>query len=374
MNPKTKRLSIQIGLFILTVITTTMAGAEWQFSRFLFFDERPLTWEYFIRGFAFSVPFLGILTVHEFGHYFVARKHKVDVTLPYYLPMWFGFLLAPSIGTFGAFIKIKDFVNSRKKYFDIGVAGPLAGFVVALGVLYYGFSTLPPAEYIFEIHPEYKEYGLDYADYVYEDQPANFEVGTTLLFEFFKRYVADPERLPNSHEIIHYPWIFAGFLSLFFTALNLIPIGQLDGGHVLYGLIGNRLHRKTSAILFVTFILYAGLGMVSPYEPVDDLLFTIPFYLGFLYLVFSRLTASIQTNFLVALSVLSVQFVVATFDPNIMGYQGWLVFGLLIGRFLGIYHPPVLINYPLDGKRKVIGWIALLVFILCFSPAPFVLD
>src|SRR5690606_28919895 len=123
----------------------------------------------------------------------------------------------------------------------------------------------------------------------------------------------DPERVPNPYEMIHYPWIFAGFLALFFTALNLIPIGQLDGGHVLYGLIGNRLHRKTSAVLFIIFILYAGLGTVNPYESTDDLLLGIPLYLGFLYIIFSRLTPSAQTNFLVALAVLSVQFFIASF-------------------------------------------------------------
>ncbi|WPP51275.1 site-2 protease family protein [Catalinimonas niigatensis] len=374
MNPRTKRISIQIGLFVITVITTTLAGVEWQFGRFLFYDENPLTWEYFLKGFAFSVPFLGVLTVHEFGHYFTAKKHKVDATLPYYIPMWLGFLFAPSIGTFGAVIRIKDFVNSRKKYFDIGISGPLAGFVVALGVLFYGFTHLPPPEYIYEIHPEYQEYGLDYADHVYQDEPGSFKLGTTLLFEFFKTYVADPERVPNDHEMIHYPWLFAGFLSLFFTALNLIPIGQLDGGHVLYGLIGSRLHQKVSAILFIIYIFYAGLGTVNPYEPTDDLMFGIPLYLGFLYIVFSRLTPSAQTNFLIALAVFSAQFLLASYNPLLRGYQGWLLFGLLIGRFLGIYHPPVHINHPLSTGRKILGWLALLIFILCFSPEPFIID
>ncbi len=373
MNPKIKSLGIHVGLFLLTLITTTLAGAEWQFGRFLFYDENPLTWDYFLRGFAFSLPFLGFLTAHEFGHYFTAKKYKVKVTLPYYLPQWFGFLLAPSIGTFGAFIRIKDFVNSRKKYFDIGIAGPLAGFVVALGVLYYGFSHLPPPEYIFEVHPEYQEYGLDYAEHVYQDEEGSLELGTTLLFEFFKVYVADPERLPNPHEMIHYPWLLAGFLALFFTAFNLIPIGQLDGGHILYGLIGNRLHRKASATLLILFVFYAGLGTVNPYEATDDLLFGIPLYIGFLFLIFSRLTPSAQTNLLVALAIFSAQFLIASFNPLLRGYPGWLLFSLLIGRFLGVYHPPVLIDRPLDKGRQVLGWLALVIFILCLSPAPFVI-
>ena len=372
MSPKTKTLSIHIGLFVLTVITTTFAGTEWQYGRYLFSEEYPMTWEYFLKGFAYSVPFLGFLTAHEFGHYFAARKHKVNATLPYYLPQWLGFLFG--IGSFGAVIRIKDFVNSRKKYFDIGISGPLAGFIVALGVLYYGFTHLPPPEYIFEIHPEYQEYGLDYADHVYNENTGSPKLGTTLLFEFFKQYVADPERVPNPYEMIHYPWLLAGFLALFFTAFNLIPIGQLDGGHILYGLIGNHLHRKVSATLFIIFVFYAGLGTVNPYEPTDDLLFGIPLYLGFLYIIFSRLTPSAQTNFLVALAVFSAQFLIASFYPLLRGYIGWLVFGLLIGRFLGVYHPPVLIDHPLSTGRKILGWIALLIFILCFSPAPFVIE
>ncbi|MFP4088793.1 MAG: site-2 protease family protein, partial [Cyclobacteriaceae bacterium] len=138
MSSKPKSLLLHISLFVITFVTTTLAGAEWQFSRFLFLKESPLTWEYFLKGFAFSVPLLGFLTVHEFGHYFTAKWHKVRVTLPYYLPLWLGFLFLPSIGTAGAVIRIKDQVKSRQKYFDIGVAGPLAGFVVALGILYYG--------------------------------------------------------------------------------------------------------------------------------------------------------------------------------------------------------------------------------------------
>lgn len=113
---------------------------------------------------------------------------------------------------------------------------------------------------------------------------------------------------------------------------------------------------------------------MSPYESSDDLLLGIPLYLGFLYLIFSRITASFQTNFLIALSVFSVQFVIAAFDPTILGYPGWLVFAFLIGRVLGIYHPPVVIDQPLTPFRKVLGWLALIIFVLCFSPQPFIIE
>lgn len=381
MNSTVKKVSIHLGLFIITLITTTLAGAEWQFGRFLGFEESPLTWKYFRDGLYFSLPFLGILTIHEFGHFLTARWHKVKVTLPYYLPLWFGFIGLPSIGTMGAFIRIKEYINSRTKYFDIGIAGPLAGFLVAIVVLYYGFTHLPPPEYIFEIHPEYKKHGLNYADHVYKDNMTSFKVGTTLLFEFFKEYIAtDPARVPNAYELMHYPWLFAGYLALFFTALNLIPIGQLDGGHVLYGLIGNKGHRKVSVILFMVFVFYAGLGVISAaeffgQEENDDsinLIYRLPLYIGFLYIIFSRITKSSQTNFLIALLVFIGQVAISFFLPNLHGYSGWLVFAFILGRFLGIYHPQAYFDQPLDTKRKVLGWVALLVFILCFSPAPFV--
>ena len=124
--------------------------------KYLFFG---MSWEDFLLGFQFSIPFLLILTVHEFGHYFTARYHKISVTLPYYIPMWFGFIGMASLGTMGAFIRIKENILSRIKYFDVGVSGPIAGFVVAVMMLVYGFTHLPETEYIYEIHPEYEVFG-----------------------------------------------------------------------------------------------------------------------------------------------------------------------------------------------------------------------
>lgn len=355
---------IQAILFILTVIGTTLAGSQLIVAKpldLLSFDE-------FLIGLYYSVPFLGFLTVHEFGHYFTARYHKVKVTLPYYIPLFFG------IGTMGAFIRIKEQIKSRKEFFDIGISGPLAGFVIALGVLFYGFTHLPPQEYIFEIHPEYEQYGLNYADYAYEDENLiGFALGTNLIFEFFKNYVVqDPELIPNPYEMMHYPWLFAGFLATFFTALNLIPIGQLDGGHVLYGLIGYKKHRIVSSALFIVFVGYAGIGLIEPGMSGEELLYYLPLYLGFLYLVFSKMSKQIKEVIMIVLSVLAVQVMIAYFLPGINGYPGWLLFAFIIGRVLGIYHPPALYDKPLDTKRKILGWIALLIFVISFSPAPLI--
>jgi membrane-associated protease RseP (regulator of RpoE activity) len=369
-----KTLLIQSGLFILTVLTTTMAGAEWISGKFLLFGEDKLSWSHFFMGFEYSIPFLLILTCHEFGHYFTARYYKIQTTLPYYIPFWMGFIAGPSIGTMGAFIRIKSLIKTRKQYFDVGIAGPLAGFVVALGVLYYGYTNLPPQEYIFQIHPEYEQYGLDYPDFVYQDLEVDFQLGTNLLILLFEKYVAThPERIPNASEMWHYPWLLAGFLALLFTALNLIPIGQLDGGHILYGLIGIKAHRMVSPIIFYIFLIYAGLGLINPFQPTEELIFNLPLYFLFLFFTVGKANKTNKDRIMVALGIIAIQFLISYLYPTWEGYQGWLLFGFILGRFLGVYHPPALYDQPLDLKRKVLGWISLLIFVLCFSPKPIVI-
>lgn len=361
-------------LFVITLITTTLAGAEWMYGRPLMYFGPGLSLDEVLSGIEFSLPFLAILTVHEFGHYLTARYYQVKVTLPYYIPLWLGFIGIPfTIGTMGAFIRIKEPIKSRLEYFDIGIAGPLAGFVMALFVLYYGFTHLPPADYIYSIHPEYKEYGADYAEHFYNEE-GTFHVGDNLTFWFFRNYVApDPTLVPNAYEIIHYPWLFAGFLALFFTALNLLPIGQLDGGHALYGLFGWKNHKKISTVMFILFIYYAGLGLVTPFDRLTDLLLYIPLYIGFLFIIMRSMQITNRTRLTLAVSIFTAQFITILFFPALKGYTGWLLFAFIIGRFLGIYHPPALLDQPLSPGRKILGWITLIVFVLSFSPRPFVI-
>lgn len=339
----------------------------------LMYFEPGLTLSETLSGIYFSIPFLSILTIHEFGHYLTAKYYNVKVTLPYYIPLWLGFVFMPfTIGTMGAFIRIKEPIKSRKEYFDIGIAGPLAGFVAALVVLYIGFTHLPPADYVYQIHPEYLEYGPDYADHFYND-PGTFYLGKNLTFLFFEKYVApDPSLIPNPFEIIHYPWLFAGFLALFFTAMNLLPIGQLDGGHVLFGLFGWKKHRRISMSMFIIFLFYAGLGLVTPNDPIDTLLYSVPVYLLFLFWTVARIRESIRTKLTIAVSIFTAQFLTAFIYPDVKGYLGWLAFAFIIGRVLGVYHPPAYYNEPLSFRRQLLGWIALFVFIISFSPRPFV--
>lgn len=361
-------------LFIVTLITTTISGAEWMYGKPLMYFEPGLTLAETLSGVYFSIPFLSILTIHEFGHYFTARYYNIKVTLPYYIPLWLGFLFMPfTIGTMGAFIRIKEPIKSRKEYFDVGIAGPLAGFVAALVVLYIGFTNLPPADYVYQIHPEYEQYGPDYAEHFYNEE-GSFQLGKNLTFLFFEEYVApDKSLIPNPYEIIHYPWLFAGFLALFFTALNLLPIGQLDGGHVLYGLFGWKNHKNISLAIFIIFLFYAGLGVISPYDKLEDLMLYIPIYIGFLFITLQSIRLSMRTKLTISVALFTAQFLIAYYFPGLKGYVGWLVFAFLIGRFLGVYHPPAMIDQPLSMERKILGWIALIVFIISFSPRPFII-
>ncbi len=389
MPKETRRILFQILLFIVTFITTTLAGTFWTYGKYLVildlgwssqigmvgnFDwNENFSWSDFTSGFEFSVPFLLILTVHEFGHYFTAMYHKIKSSLPYYIP----FPPFPySIGTMGAVIRLRSRVPSNVKNFDIGIAGPLAGFIMAIAILFYGFTNLPPADYIFQMHPEYKVYGANYAEHVYQNlKPGVVDIafGDNLLFYFFKNVVADPTRVPNPHELMHYPVLLAGFLSLVFTCLNLLPIGQLDGGHVVYGLFGYRIHKVIARVFFIVVIFYAGLGFNKPSDSLNALLFWIPFYLIILYQAFSGMKLSKRDSLMYAVLLFAVQFSLSWMFPRVEGYSGWLFFIFIIGRFVGIDHPPCEIEEPLDGKRIVLGWIALIIFVLCFSPAPLVM-
>jgi membrane-associated protease RseP (regulator of RpoE activity) len=421
---KLKKYSIHAGLFILTAFTTTLAGKDWMGLVDLSW------WNGFFKGMEYSVPFLAILTIHEFGHYLTARKYGVDVTLPYFMPFIPGI---GGIGTLGAFIRILSPHKSRKEVFDIGIAGPLAGFVAAMILLFYGFTHLPEPEYIYKVHKEYEHFGKDYPKHVYnydfalkehheafKKDSINFEkeqdadslkfvaeqrakgnnkhivfnkkkyengrhfeaypvystltVGKNLIFVFFENFVADKERVPNKYELFHYPLLFAGYLALFFTALNLFPIGQLDGGHITYGLFGTKYHRVISVSVFIGFVYLAGVGIfrnnifANAFASVSELLIFSPLYIYLLYLIFSKVTENPTTNLMIAVCVFAAQFFTELFLPEFKGFNGWILFAFIIGRFLGVNHPEAYDESPISLNRKILGWIALVIFVLCFTP------
>jgi len=366
MSPKFRSTLLHISLFVITFATTTLAGVQWASGKTI--DMAGFSWADFLTGLPYSVSFLFILTVHEFGHYFTALYYRVRTSLPYYIPLPpFVFLF----GTMGAVIRIRERISSKQQQFDIGIAGPIAGFIAAFVILWYAFTHLPPPEYVFQFHPEYAKYGLNYAKFVYspEHMKGAVVMGQNLLFVFFEKFVADPSRVPNPYEIMHYPVLFAGFLSLVFTSLNLLPVGQLDGGHVLYGLLGYEGHRKVASVVFMILLFFAGLGYVD-LSSINAWSWKIPLAVGFSFVCLTGLRRPWQEILIYALSIFVLQFILALSFPKLQGYPGWALFLFIIGRFIGVQHPPVLIEEPLGWGRKVLGWLALLIFIVCFTPAP----
>ena len=358
--PRWRTYTLHLALFFITLLTTTLAGVEltrgdlgllplgvWDL------PPAPLPAEW-TRGLWFSLSFLGVLTVHEFGHYFTAVRNRVASSLPYFIPFPLG------LGTFGAVIRLRDRIFSRREFFDIGLAGPLAGFLVAVPLLIYGFVTLPPlAEHIWVVPQKYQGTG------------GAFTLAKPLLYRLLEHTFADPARLPYSSELLHYPVLLAGALALFFTALNLLPIGQLDGGHILYGLLGHRRFNRLSTLFFTGFIFYAGLGLFSLRKDAQTWLYWAAPYALYLFVVFRRVLPGWHRAVLLGVSVWLAQLAITVALPGANGNPGWLVFGLVLSRLTGIYHPPAPNEEPLSRGRKVLGWVMIGIFVLCFTPSPF---
>jgi membrane-associated protease RseP (regulator of RpoE activity) len=333
-------------------------------------------WPY---GALFATLLLGFLATHEFGHYFAAVYHKVRVTLPYFIPIPLG------IGTMGAVIRIKEQIQSTKKLFDIGISGPIAGFVVSLGILLYGFATLPDPSFIenFSGHEAVIEH-IQQTGQFPEEAPETPEgvgsivIGNTLLYSFLASFF---ENVPPMYEMYHYPFLFAGWLGLFFTALNLMPIGQLDGGHILYSLIGFKNHQKAARVCFGGLTLFAGIeaipflyvqlsGWVPGYEFTSTILWAgILFFL--MRKAFNNSHEWIAPVW--ALSLLgSVAYLYMMGDglANNAGSLIWVVWCFFLVYFVKIEHPPVIYEQHLSPRRRILGWISMIVFILCISPSP----
>jgi membrane-associated protease RseP (regulator of RpoE activity) len=281
--PQPARRLLHLGLFLATVLTTIIAGAIQQ-------GVNPLeTPGLLYKGIPFSFTLLLILGTHEMGHYLVSRRHHLDVTLPYFIP-------APPIpfiiGTFGAFIRIRSPIRDKRALLDVGCAGPLAGVLVSIPVILVGLklSTIT----------------------VMGRGGEGLTLGEPLLFKLLSWLALGP--LTPQADVILHPVAFAGWIGLLVTALNLMPVGQLDGGHVAYALFPEY-HRYISIVVL-------GLLVVS----------------GLLF------------------------------------WKGWLIWAVLLS-FLGWRHPPPYHSWvPLDQTRRLLGIITIVVFVLTFTPAPFALD
>lgn len=267
----------QILLFAATLLTTLVAGAFMK-------GENPFANPMaLMAGAPFSFSLLAILGVHELGHYFTAKRYGVQVTLPYFIP-------APPpmiLGTFGAFIKMKSPIADRRSLFDIGIAGPIAGLCLAIPILMLGLTMS-------EVVPRTDAVGI--------------ALGSPLLFTFVQELTLGP--IPEGMHIALHPVAFAGWIGFFVTALNLLPLGQLDGGHIAYALLGR--HSERLALLTAIILVFLGI----------------------------------------------------TFWP------GWL-FWAFLAFMLGFKHPPTMNEVtPLDPRRRFLGVASLILLFLLVTPAP----
>ncbi len=378
------RYWLHLLLFVLTVVSTVYVGASWWAARPLYYEAHDQTVSlllmtvnqaWLLDGLRYAIPLVGFLTVHEFGHYFAARYHGVRTSLPYYIPFPFN-----GIGNFGAVISIRQRIPSTRSLFDIGVAGPLAGFVVALGALLYGFATLPPPEYLLDLpgHEALKEHIRQYGTFP-DTPPTSGEdtfimvVGNTPLYWFLSQFFPN---VPPMYEMYHYPVLFAGWLGLFFTALNLLPVGQLDGGHVLYALLGDKWHRRFAQAFVFVLLLSGGLGFMAetrtalydmgPWLGRSSWIILAVIYYGYLYKIFG----GTSTRTLLGLLGLLGGVAGAMSLGLDFGWTGWLVWSLLIIFLVRVKHPPVMQPQALTPTRRVLGYAAIAIFILCFSLQP----
>ncbi len=346
--------------------------------RLLVYGERGLG-AFISDGLLFGGALLLFLTVHEFGHYFAARFHGVDTSLPYYIPLPF-----VGIGTLGAVIRIREPVPSTRKLFDIGAAGPLAGFVMALAILVYALATLPPPSYIFGMGPGHEaiqQYVEQYGQYPTEMMEASegavtLVVGDTILYWMLKQFFVD---VPPMWEMYHYPVLFAGWLALFFTALNLMPVGQLDGGHVVYALFGRKWHRRLARLFFLVLLISGAIGFTIDAVPLlrelHPLLDEGSWFIlaGILFFYLNKLMDGDLK--LIAPALIGTILLVALADSYVpwlqtVGYSGWLLWCLLLLYLVRVEHPPVLYEQPLTRRRRLLGILSIIVFVLCFSLKP----
>ena len=361
-------------LFIATFLCVTFVGIIWVGQS----AETESYWEMWPQGALFAALLLWFLATHEFGHYFAAVYHKVKVSLPYFIPIPIG------IGTMGAVIRIKERIRDTTKLFDIGVAGPIAGFIVSLIILLYGFATLPDPSFMekFAGHDDIVSHIQETGTFPDEPPETDSEIptiilGNTILYSFIASFF---DNVPPMHEMYHYPFLFAGWLGLFFTALNLTPIGQLDGGHILYSLIGYKKHRTVARTCFIFITALAGI------EAIPFLYLNISgFYEG--YGLMALLVWAAVLLFLLSkaffkdpLWVLPAWMISLTASAGyLFFYTGgftqagsliWTFWSFFLVYFVKMEHPPVMFEQELTPVRKRLGWISMAVFILCISPNP----
>jgi membrane-associated protease RseP (regulator of RpoE activity) len=316
-NPANLRINL---LFMaLTMISVFMAGAWYAYDGpelTSIVDTYRYAIVHILSGWPYAVSLLAILLAHEFGHYLVGRYHGADVSLPYFLPLPF----PGGFGTLGAFIQMKSIPKNRRHLLDVGIAGPLAGLIVAVPILLYGLH-LSSVDRIPLVIPKpgmtLEGNSIFYVTLKYIakgellPQPASYGGLHPVLY--WLRYIITGLPLPRGGiDVSLHPVAWAGWVGLLVTALNLIPAGQLDGGHLMYVLLGRRAGKL------------------------------IPYILGGLCLL----------GFI---------------------WTGWWLWAFLIFIFGRFYVEPRDLITPLDTPRKVLAILGVIIFILVFTPVPLVL-
>ncbi len=280
---KQRGIAVNVVMLLITIFTTVLAGAVGWAS---YMGTEGIFSSYnIINGtIYFSIPLLLILGTHEMGHYFMAKRHNVAASLPFFIPSF------PPLGTFGAFISIREPIPNKKALFDIGIAGPIAGLVVAIPVTLIGLHLTGTVNQVF---------------------PEGAGPGGTTFISLPVLYTILAMFIPLPSNALLHPTAFAGWVGLFVTAINLLPAGQLDGGHVVRALLDDR----------ARYVSYATVLLLT--------------FFGFFF-----------------------------------SYSGWLLFAILI-MLLGMNHPPPLNDTgKLDIKRQALGVFAAFILITCFVPTP----
>lgn len=367
-QPQRERYGLHLGLFLATFFSTVYAGGM-LVGRGVVYED--LGWTaYVMDGLRYAVPFLLFLTVHEFGHYLAARKHGISVSLPYYIPIPLPIL---SFGTFGAVIRIREPMRRTRQLFDVGAAGPLAGFVVALGVLILAIATLPGASYLLDVpgHEAVASYVEQNGVFPAVDfQPGDLILmfGDTPLFALVRLVVPG---LPSPSELMHYPLLLAGWLGLFFTALNLLPVGQLDGGHVVYALFGAKVHAVIARVVTLILLISGAVGFGHVFGTTwYGWVILAAILAGLMWRLFE---GDWRLLIPALIGLLGLAAVVVRLLPEVadtFGYSAWLLWVGLIVFLIRLDHPPVLVQEPLSPGRRALGYLCLVLFILCFSIQP----
>jgi membrane-associated protease RseP (regulator of RpoE activity) len=311
------RLHVHVALMLATFLTTTATGAMMAHA------AREVTewWRIFVPisdGLSYSVPLMAILLCHELGHYVVARIHGVEASLPYFIP----FLPGLGLGTLGAVIGMRDMTSDRRKLIDIGAAGPLAGLVVAIPVLFFGLAHSP----------------------VVPIMPGGEQEGNSILYAVLK-HAAKGAWLPDGKLDVNIsPLAHAGWAGLLLTMINLLPIGQLDGGHIAIAYFGNRYNR-------IAVRLHQLLPLVA--------LAVAGWTFRVVYLEARGMGSAWDTQVGLVIAITATL-------PWLM----WYALVALLRRVSGGTNHPTVDDEPLPPSRRVLFWLMVVVFIGIVMPVP----